>query len=70
MEYFLFNLETMTASKRSWKTYKGAVKNVAKTDLICTEDGIAWCKRNLLWCQSKLKQVLNNSGCSDIVLNN
>jgi hypothetical protein len=39
---WLVNVKTMKLSKKSWKTYKGALKNASPDDMIVTLDGFAW----------------------------
>lgn len=43
---FLVDIETLKRSKKSWKTYKGALKNASPTDIIVTSDGYAWMLRH------------------------
>jgi len=53
-EIFLFNLKTNSVSKKSWKTYNGALKNAKEYEIPMTEDGIDWCQRHPEWAVKRL----------------
>lgn len=55
--YLLVNLETMERSKKTWKTYRGALNNASGKDLITTEEGYEWIKNNPDWCKETLNQI-------------
>ena len=40
--FYLFNVHTLEKSKKSWKTYKGALTNAKEYDIVSTQAGIDW----------------------------
>jgi hypothetical protein len=43
---WLVDVKTLKLSKKSWKTYKGALRNAKETDMVVTLDGFAWMLRH------------------------
>lgn len=43
---WLVDVKTLKLSKKSWKTYNGALKNATPTDMVVTLNGYAWMLRH------------------------
>lgn len=50
---WLVDVKTLKLSKKSWKTYKGALKNASPTDIITTLSGYEWMLRHPEYDYSK-----------------
>lgn len=50
---WLVDVLTLKLSKKSWKTYNGALKNASPTDMVVTLNGYAWMLRHPEYDYSK-----------------
>ncbi len=55
--FYLFDLQTKTTSKKSWKTYKRALQNASGTQIVSTLDGINWALQHPDWIEKRLGHV-------------
>lgn len=72
MKFLLFNLKTLEISKKSWKTYKGALKNCGLYEIVSTQKGINWALRHPEWRELRIKSAEDDENTiylsSDITL--
>lgn len=60
-EYKVFCLKTKDVSKKSWKTYKGALKNCfTKTQMVSTPSGIDWMNRHPEYFEDRMSSAEDN----------
>ena len=67
--FYLYNLKTKTRSKKSWKTFNGALKNSTEYDVICDSEawGIEWLERHPEFVEENLKRIeIDNSRNNDL----
>lgn len=57
MTFKTFNLITLEASKKSWKTFRGAAKNLKESEIVSTPEGIEWALRHPEWALDFLKRL-------------
>lgn len=57
--YKTIDIITGEISKKSWKTYKGALKNCKSSEIVSTPEGIDWMLRHPDWANQRLTETLN-----------
>lgn len=55
--YYIFNLETQKTSKKSWKTYNGALKNCSLLEIVSSLAGIDWILRHPDWIETRKNKI-------------
>jgi hypothetical protein len=62
--FYLYNLKTKTRSKKSWKTWNGAMRNSTEYDVLCDSEagGMEWMERHPEFVEENLKRIeIDNS---------
>jgi hypothetical protein len=61
MRFKIFSCENFTISKKSWKTYNGAVKNCKQLDIVIPDDSDVtdWMKRHPEWIKERIEAAKN-----------